>query len=121
MLPLGDTLERSRVDSKGALSFSTIGALRGGGWSGPLWLPAGWNPWGYKITKLGEDFLRYDGSLDCDVGRFLASLKTKRKTTKALKDAWLEVVRAGKKAQAMRIYRQLDDLIAFCLQAGLID
>jgi len=91
--------------------------LRGGGW---LFLPAGWNPFGYKVTALGEAFLKYEGSTDGDVGRFLASVK-ERKTKAALKQNWIEVVRVAKTAKAMRIWRQLDDLISFCLRAGFLD
>lgn len=91
-------------------------SLRGGSYL----IPSGWNPLGYKITSLGEEFLSYEGSLDSDVGRLLASLK-KRKSTRAIKDSWLEIVRVSKKGQSMRIYRMLDDLLQFCLKAGLID
>ena len=91
--------------------------LRGGGG----WFFAGWNPFGYKITALGEDFLAFEGSRESDVGRFLASLKAKRTRKAALKDSWREIVRASKTAQAMRIYRQLDEFIKFCLAAGLLD
>lgn len=97
-------------------SLDQVSQLRGGGWL--IW--AGYNPFGYKITKLGEEFLSYDGSLDSDVGRFLASVK-KRKTTKSIKDAWVEVVKASKTGQAMRIYRQIDKLLKLCLEMGLID
>jgi hypothetical protein len=70
--------------------------LRGGGWI----IPGGYNPFGYKITALGEEFLAYEGSLDADLGRFLASLK-KRKTKAALKENWVEVVRVAKNRQSM--------------------
>lgn len=90
---------------------------RGGGWI----VPAGWNPFGYKITALGEKYLQFDGSLQSDVGRFLASLKSARKTAANLKAQWLEIVRVSKEGQAMRVYRQLKDLLDFCVQAGLID
>jgi hypothetical protein len=89
---------------------------RGGGW----FVPAGWNPFGYKITTLGDEFLSYDGSLDCDVGRFLASLKN-RKRFSDIKSNWLEIVRVAKTGQAMRIYKNLQDMIQLCLKAGLID
>jgi hypothetical protein len=92
-------------------------SLRGGG----SIFPAGWNPMGYKITPLGERFLSMGDSLSCDVGRFLASLKSNRKRRSILKDSWLEIVRASKTGQAMRIYRTIDDLLDFCLQAGLVD
>jgi hypothetical protein len=90
---------------------------RGGGWS---WIPAGWNPFGYKITPLGEEFLKFDGSLHGDVGRFLAAMKS-RKTTSSIKQQWLEVVRASHSGQTMRIYRSIDKLIKFCLEAGFIN
>jgi hypothetical protein len=90
---------------------------RGGGYL----IPAGWNPFGYKITALGEAFLAFDGSLDGDVGRFLASLKSGRKRVTAMKAQWLEVVRVSKSGQTMRVYRQLQELLDFCLRAGLVD
>lgn len=89
--------------------------IRGGGW-----LPGGYNPFGYKITSLGEEFLAFDDSLNSDVGRFLASLKS-RKTKASLKESWVEVVRVAKTGQSIRILRRLNELIAFCLRAGLID
>lgn len=88
---------------------------RGGG----AWL-SGINPFGYKMTVFGEEFLKIEGCADSDVGRLIASLK-ERKRHKVLKDQWLEVVRVAKTKQAMRIYRTLDELIAFCLRAGFID
>jgi hypothetical protein len=90
--------------------------IRGGGWI----IPAGYNPFGYKITPLGEQFLSYDGSLDCDVGRFVASLKA-RKRFATLKGQWLEVVRVSKTGQTMRIYKNLQNLVKLCLKMGLID
>jgi hypothetical protein len=89
---------------------------RGGGY-----IPAGWNPFGYFITPLGLTFLEFDGSLDSDVGRFLASLKSGRKKRSALKEQWLEIVRVSKTGQSMRILRRLDDLIDFCIKAGLLE
>ena len=89
---------------------------RGGGF-----FPSGYNPFGYKITTLGEEFLKFDGSLDSDVGRFLASIKDKRKSLSTIKSNWLEIVRVSKSAQSMRIYRTLEELVSFCLKAGLLD
>ena len=83
-------------------------------------LPAGYNPFGYKITSLGTKFLEFDGCLDSDIGRFIASIK-ERKTLANIKSQWLEIVRVSKKAQSMRIYRTLDDIIDFCLSSGLIN
>lgn len=90
---------------------------RGGGYL----IPAGYNPFGYKITPLGEEFLKFEGSLDCDVGRFIASLKKGRKRFTTIKDQWLEVMRVSKSGQNMRIYRTLKDLLQFCIRAGLVD
>lgn len=89
---------------------------RGGGY-----LPAGWNPFGYIITPLGLKFLEFDGSLDSDVGRFLASLKKGRKKRSTLREQWLEIVRASKTGQSMRILRRLDELIEFCIKAGFLE
>uniref|UniRef100_A0A7S2HBD1 Uncharacterized protein n=1 Tax=Helicotheca tamesis TaxID=374047 RepID=A0A7S2HBD1_9STRA len=116
-LCLGGEKKQTTTNQSSNISAKSIELLRGGG----LPVPAGWNPFGYAVTELGLKFLRFDGALDCDVGRFLASLKSGRKTQKFLKDQWLEVVRVSKKGQSMRIYRTLDDLIAFCLKAGFID
>ena len=88
---------------------------RGGGW-----IPAGYNPFGYKITQLGEQYLSFHAALDGDVGRFLASLKT-RKSKSALKAQWIEIVKVSKTGQTMRIYRTLDDFLKFCVAAGLIN
>ena len=90
--------------------------LRGGGWL----IPGGWNPFGYKITATGEEFLKFDGSLDSDIGRFIASVRA-RKTRASIKAQWLEVVRASKEGQMMRVYRTIDELLAFCVKTGLID
>lgn len=90
---------------------------RGGGGG---FIPGGYNPFGYKITTLGLTFLEFDGSLDSDVGRFLTSIR-ERKRLVAIKAQWLEIVKAAKTGQAMRIYRTLEDLISFCLSAGLLN
>ncbi len=102
------------------ISIYDISTLRGGAALNPF--PSGYNPMGYGLTDLGKQFLDFDGSLDSDVGRFLASLKSgKRKSKSVMKEQWLEVVRVSKQGQSMRVYRQLDELIAFCLKAGFID
>jgi hypothetical protein len=119
------TLDNDKLDStttttttNSPCSWTTI--ERGGGLSS--FVPAGYNPFGYKITELGSQFLEFDGSLDSDVGRFLASVKTtKRKRFDTIKEQWLEIVRVSKKGQSMRIYRNLEDLIAFCIKAKLLD
>jgi len=99
-----------------------ISSLRGGGAAALNPFPAGYNPFGYKLTALGKTFLEFDGSLDSDVGRFLSTLKGgKRKTRSVMKEQWLEIVRVSKKAQSMRIYRRLDEMIDFCSKNGFVD
>jgi hypothetical protein len=112
--------DRNRFENSTAIlvvnDYSHITKLRGGFGL----IPSGWNPLGYKLTSLGEEFLSFEGSRDSDVGRFLASLK-ERKRVKTIKSEWLEILRAAKTAQSMRIYKQRDEMIQFCLKAGLID
>jgi len=99
-------------------SWKNVG--RGGGFGLMSLVPAGYNPFGYKITELGLHFLEFDGSSDSDVGRFLTSMRT-RKRFDGIKSQWSEVLRISKKGQAMRIYQKLDELIGFCLKAGFLD
>ena len=90
---------------------------RGGG----TFVPGGYNPFGYKITALGEEFLKFDGSVDSDVGRLISTLKSGRKRYSTIKEQWLEVMRISKSGQNMRIYRMLQELLDFCVKAGLVD
>lgn len=101
-------------------NYSWRDVERGGAFGLSSLIPAGYNPFGYKITKLGQKFLEFDGSLDSDIGRFLSSVRT-RKRFDGIKDQWLEILRVSKKGQSMRIYRSLKELIAFCLEAGFLD
>lgn len=110
-------ISKTTSHTKNCHVLQSIHEIRGGS----NFMPSGWNPFGYKITKLGEDFLKYEGSLESDVGRFLKSLVNVRKTKATIKGSWLEVVRVAKTGQSMRIYRQLDALLQFCLSAGFID
>ena len=109
-------LSTPKSNDKETIALVVDGLPRGGGWM----VPSGWNPWGYKLTSLGEEFLSYGGSNDGDIGRFLASVKT-RKRLSEIKNNWLEVVRVAKTGQSMRIYKNLTAIIEFCLKAGLID
>ena len=95
--------------------FDTLGKLRGGS------MLAGWHPSGYGITELGLEYISFDGSLDSDVGRFLASFKSGRKRFSVLKDQWLEIVRISKTGQSMRVYRKLEALLNFCVKAGFLN
>ena len=81
---------------------------------------AGLNPFGYKLTTLGEQFLEFEGSRDSDLGRLLSSLKS-RKTKSRLKSEWLEVMRNAKSGQSVRVYKGIDEMIALLLQMGLLD
>ena len=88
---------------------------------GGIWFPAGYHPYGYGLTELAQEFLKFEGSLDSDIGRFLASLKSGRKKKAVLKEQWIEVVRVSKTRQSMRILRTLDDIIEFCMKLGFIN
>jgi hypothetical protein len=124
------SLDRAAVGRAKLLSFrnseqhhQVLLCLRGGATAAgqrSWWIPSGYHPYGYQITALGEEFLSFPGSLECDLGRFLASLKT-RKTTYALKNAWLEVIRNSKTAQALNVYKNIDRMLQYCLKAKLID
>ncbi len=124
MVPPADVFQIDIASTRGSLdetlSLTDMHAAldkRGGGL-----IPAGYHPLGYKITPLGERFLEFGPTcLESDVGRLLASIKTKRKTMSVIQTQWLEIVRVSKTGQSMRIYRTLQDLIDFCLAARLID
>lgn len=107
-------------DTSTTYNYSWKDVERGGGFGLSSLVPAGYNPFGYKITELGKKFLTFDGSLDSDIGRFLASVKT-RKRFDGIKSQWLEILRVSKVGQSMRIYRKLQELIDFCLKAGFLD
>jgi hypothetical protein len=107
-------------DTSTTYDYSWKDVERGGGFGLSSLVPAGYNPFGYQITELGKKFLGFDGSLDSDIGRFLASVKT-RKRFDGIKSQWLEILRVSKVGQSMRIYRSLKELIAFCLEAGFLD
>ena len=99
-------------------SIEAVLSPRGGG----ALIPAGYNPFGYKITALGEQFLEiHKNCLESDVGRFIASLKNKRKSYATLQQEWLEIVRVSKSGQTMRIYRTMKEMIDFCIAARFID
>mmetsp|Transcript_795 Transcript_795/g.3290 ORF Transcript_795/g.3290 Transcript_795/m.3290 type:complete len:140 (-) Transcript_795:1521-1940(-) len=81
---------------------------------------AGYHPFGYKITPLGEQFLAFNGIRDSDLGRLLSSLKS-RKTYSTIKREWIELTRFSKTAQAAHIMKSLREMLDFLLAARLID
>ena len=115
-----ESTSTSPKDTSTTYNYSWKDVERGGGFGLSSLVPAGYNPFGYKITELGKKFLTFDGSLDSDIGRFLASVKT-RKRFDGIKSQWLEILRVSKVGQSMRIYRKLQELIDFCLKAGFLD
>lgn len=126
---------RSELLINNGFSSALVSTLRGGAASSvsiaafnPF--PSGCHPFGYGITDLGRSFLEFDGSIGSDIGKFLSTFKGgagdggasgKRKSTSTMKDQWLEIVRVAKTGQSIRIYRRLDDIIAFCIKAGFLD
>lgn len=111
------SLPPKKTTSQTTIALHQVISLSRGG---DGWLPAGYNPFGLQITSLGKKYLKFGGSMDGDVGRLLSSLKSRKKMAD-IQSTWLEIVRASKQGQSMRIYRTLEDLIQFCLDAGLID
>lgn len=107
-----------KAGNEDASILRTACNVRGG------YIPAGWNPFGYKLSDLGERFLASEGALDCDVGRFLASFKSTltggRKSRSSMKGKWLEVLRYAKTEESSRIYRTFDELLQLCIDAGFI-
>ena len=104
------------------LATATERIPRGG--AAAFGFPAGWHPFGYALSELGQRYLAFEGSRDGDVGKFLSSTlsgRKSRKTWNELREYWREITRYSKKRQSMRIYRTIDDLIDFCLDAGFID
>lgn len=103
---------------RGVSSLRIVYDLRGG------CIPAGWNPFGCKLSELGERFLASEGARECDVGRFLASfkstLKSGRKSRSSVKSEWLEVLRYAKTEDSSRIYRTLEELLELCIAAGFL-
>ena len=108
-LGLGSALRRSECGQR-----IDVLHVRGGA------MLAGLNPFGYKISERGETFLEYEGSRDSDLGKLLSSLK-QRKTTSRIKSEWLELMRYSKTGQSVRIYKDLDAMLALLLKMGLID
>lgn len=118
-LPLLD-VTKSSFETNAGYATTTLSTVLGVARCGGIPFPAGYHPFGYALTELGEQFLGFDGSKESDVGRFLASLKSGRKSKATLKEQWLEVLRVSKSGQSLRIYKMLDELIKFSLKAGFI-
>jgi hypothetical protein len=77
----------------------------------------------YRVTKVGETFLRMDGPVQADVGRFLASLVHAQDglSNQALKQKWENIARLSGDSQNDRILENIDDMIVFCVTSGLLN
>ena len=90
--------------------------LRGGGS-----MLARLNPFGYKLTTLGDQFFEFEGSRDSDRSRLLSALKS-RKTMSRLKSEWLEVQRNAKSGRASGYTGKLmRSLVALLLQISVMN
>eukprot|EP00980_Cylindrotheca_fusiformis_P008421 scaffold1784_cov116-Cylindrotheca_fusiformis.AAC.1 len=77
----------------------------------------------YRISSLGESFLKVDGPVVADVGRFLTSLiRFKDGLPKAaIQQNWSDIARLSGDMQSERIHENLDDIISFCLASRFIE
>jgi hypothetical protein len=77
----------------------------------------------YIISSLGEGFIKVDGPMVADVGRFLTSLvRFKDGLSKpTMKQNWTDIARLSGDSQSERIHEKLDDIMAFCLNSRFIE
>ena len=76
----------------------------------------------FRLTPIGDAFLKMDGPVQADVGRFLSSLKVGEQLTRSrIETNWAEIARISRDAQSMRIYNKLEALIEFCVDNKLIE
>jgi hypothetical protein len=77
----------------------------------------------YIISSLGEAFIKVDGPMVADVGRFLTSLvRFKDGLSKStMKQNWTDIARLSGDSQSERIHEKLDDIMAFCLNSQFIE
>ena len=77
----------------------------------------------YRISSLGEEFVKIDGPVPADIGRFLTSiLQAKDGLSKlAIEENWETIVRLSGDTQSQRVLKKLDEIIEFCSKAKLIE
>jgi hypothetical protein len=76
----------------------------------------------YTLTSAGETFLKMDGPVEADIGRFLSSLQSdEQHTLYTIKTKWCEVARVSGDAQSTRISDKVQDLMTLCLDSRLVE
>lgn len=76
----------------------------------------------YKLSKLGEKFLAIDGPGCGDTGRFLSFVASSESLAEnEIRERWSEISRLSRDSQSDRIFRNMEDIMAFCLSSGLIE
>jgi hypothetical protein len=77
----------------------------------------------YKVTPAGEGFLKMDGPVEADVGRFLSSVHNKGEgmTKSSLEKNWTDIARLSGDVQSERVREKLDELMQFSLDARFIE
>jgi hypothetical protein len=77
----------------------------------------------YIVTATGEAFLKMDGPVEADVGRFLSSLhhSSEGLTRTLVGKHWSDVAFLSGDIQSIRVRDKLDELITFCVDSRLIE
>jgi hypothetical protein len=76
----------------------------------------------YRLTSAGEAYLKMDGPVEADIGRFLSSLRSdEQHTLSTIKTKWTEVARVSGDAQSTRISEKVQDLMTFCRDSRLVE
>jgi len=77
----------------------------------------------YKVTAVGEAFLKMDGPVEADVCRFLSSVHNQGEgmTKTSLEKNWNDIARLSGDVQSERVRERLDDLMQFSLHARFIE
>jgi hypothetical protein len=75
------------------------------------------------VTSFGEAFLKMDGPVEADIGRFLSSLHHSSDGLSRLEigEHWAKVAELSGDIQSERLCDKLDELIKFCLHGHLIE
>jgi hypothetical protein len=76
----------------------------------------------YTVTPMGKAFLRMDGPMQADVGRFLTQLDHCEDglNRRVMAEQWKDIARLSGDVQSQRVCDKLDELISFCMDSQMI-
>uniref|UniRef100_A0A7R9WPK1 Uncharacterized protein n=1 Tax=Craspedostauros australis TaxID=1486917 RepID=A0A7R9WPK1_9STRA len=76
----------------------------------------------YRLSPTGKAFLRMDGPVGADIGRFLASFDSVDTVNiSVLKSNWEQIFNLSRDHQSHRILLKIDDLLSVCVESNLIE